>query len=195
MNRSRSMQKATLMAALSLPAIGLIAWSLWPTDAGSQEQEFPKPGPHHGHLKLEEGVWDATVSINTAPGMPPMVSKGTETNTVGLGGLWLITDFKGEFGGQPFSGHGLLGYDLKKKKYVGVWVDSMQDFVALSEGDCDDEGKTRTMTAKRPDQTGVMREWRDVVEIKGKDARMFTMSMKGDDGKYQEVMKIEYKRQ
>jgi len=57
-------------------------------------------------------------------GGPPEVSTGVETNTL-VGGLWLVSDFQGRWGSQPFHGHGTFGYDTSKKKYVGIWVDSM----------------------------------------------------------------------
>src|SRR4051794_1264879 len=62
---------------------------------------LPKPGPEQEILKTEVGTWDATVESWMEPGKPPLTSKGTETNAL-LGGLWLTTDFKGEFMGTPF---------------------------------------------------------------------------------------------
>ena len=53
----------------------------------------------------------------TAPGAPPMTSKGVETNVVGCGGLCLITDFKGEMvPGQPFHGHGTDGLGPRQEE-------------------------------------------------------------------------------
>ena len=87
---------------------------------------MPKPGPEHQLLKEDEGTWDAKVEVFPGPGAAPMVSKGVEVNTIGCGGLCLITDFKGEMmPGQPFHGHGTATYDPQKKKYVGSWTDSM----------------------------------------------------------------------
>ena len=31
-----------------------------------------------------------------------------------------MTEFKGDFGGMPFDGHGTTAYDSVKKKYVGA---------------------------------------------------------------------------
>ena len=57
---------------------------------------LPKPGPEHQLFKEDEGTWDAKVEVFPGPGAAPMVSKGVEVNTIGCGGLCLITDFKGE---------------------------------------------------------------------------------------------------
>src|SRR5262245_22821058 len=82
---------------------------------------IPKPTKEHELLKEREGTWDCAVKSFMEPGKPPSESKGVEVNRM-LGGLWLISDFKGDMMGQPFLGHGVTGYDPKKKKYTGVWV-------------------------------------------------------------------------
>ena len=78
------------------------------------------------------------------PNAEPMVSKGTETNTVMPGGLWVLSKFEGDFGGMPFEGRGQFGYDVLKKKYVGTWIDSMTPSVCVLDGSYD--AKTKTMT-------------------------------------------------
>src|SRR5262249_1249321 len=85
----------------------------------AQPPGMPKPGPEHERLKKLEGTWDATVKTEQGE------SKGTMIYKMDLGGLWMVSDFKGEFGGQKFQGKGFDGYDPMKKKYVSVWVDSM----------------------------------------------------------------------
>ena len=70
------------------------------------------------------GSWDATVEM-TMPDGSSMTSKGVQMDTVGCGGLCLITDFKGDMMGMPFQGHGVTTWDPATKKYVGSWVDSM----------------------------------------------------------------------
>jgi hypothetical protein len=48
-------------------------------------------------------------------------STGTLTSKMECGGLWLITDFRSEFGGQKFQGRGLDGYDPTKKGSSGIF--------------------------------------------------------------------------
>ena len=83
-------------------------------------QEAPKPGKEHDYLTRLVGTWDAVTESG----------KGTMTYKMGLGGLWLIGDFEGEFGGMKFEGKGLDTYDLATKKYRSVWVDSFSTFRA-----------------------------------------------------------------
>ena len=106
------------------------------------------PSPEHKILAMEEGVWDAEITM-TIPGQDSKdaaKSKGVETNRL-LGGKWLISDFKGEFFGSSFEGHGVNGYDAKKGKYVGTWVDSMSQHIDLMEGTYDEKTKTLTLNA------------------------------------------------
>jgi hypothetical protein len=154
-------------------------------------QQPPTPGPEHKVLAMEAGTWDAAVEM-FIPGAPPMVSKGTEVNTIGCGGLCLITDFKGDFGGMPFHGHGTSTWDPAKKKYVGTWIDSMSTGLALSEGTHDAAAKTMTSTMEGPDPTGKITKSKTIVEYKDASTRVMSMFTTGPDGKDVPTMKISY---
>lgn len=162
--------------------------------AGQDMPPMPKPGPEHAVLKHDEGVWDATVEM-FMPGAPPMTSKGVETNTIGCGGLCLITDFKGELmPGASFHGHGTTTYDTTKKKYVGSWTDSMSAGLALSEATWDPASKTSSGFMEGPDMTGKIMKTKAVTEYKDANTRVFTMYMPGPDGKDAPGMRITYVR-
>jgi hypothetical protein len=163
--------------------------------AGGQDMPpMPKPGPEHAVLKHDEGVWDATVEM-FMPGAPPMTSKGVETNTIGCGGLCLITDFKGEMmPGASFHGHGTTTYDVTKKKYVGSWTDSMSSGLAIAESTWDPANKTATGWMEGPDMTGKIMKTKAVTQYKDPNTRVFTMYMPGPDGKEVAGMRITYVR-
>lgn len=152
-----------------------------------------KPGPEHEVLKADVGTWDASVEL-FAPGSPaPMTSKGIETNTL-MGGMWLITDFKGDMMGAPFTGHGVMGWDTTKKKYVGTWVDSMSVGLSLSESTWDAASKTLSGTMEGPDPSGQVQKLKSTVVYKDANNRVFTLSTPGPDGKDVKMMTITYKR-
>ena len=77
-------------------------------------------------------------------------SKGTVTYKMELGGLWLAGAMESELFGQKFTGKSLDTYDPAKKKYVGVWVDSMSTAPVTMEGTYDKEKKTLTMAGEGP---------------------------------------------
>jgi hypothetical protein len=164
------------------------------TISGQQQPPMPKPGPEHELLKNDAGVWDASVELNAGPGAPPMSSKGVETNTLGCGGLCLITDFKGELmPGVVFHGHGTTTWDVVKKKYVGSWTDSMAQGLSVGESTWDEAKKQLTGWMEGPDMTGNVMKMRSVVEYKG-SSRVFTGYAAGPDGKEMQVMRITYTR-
>ena len=179
--------KVQILERLSLAAVaaGLVL------SGSAAAQQPPVPGPEHKVLGMDAGTWDATVEM-FMPGAPPMTSKGTETNTMGCGGLCLISDFKGEFGGMPFHGHGTSTWDPNKKKYVGTWIDSMSSGLSLSEGTYDAAAKKATSTMEGPDPTGKIVKSKTVVEYKDDNTRVMSMFMTGPDGKEVPTMKISY---
>lgn len=162
--------------------------------SGQEAPPLPKPGPEHGVLKMDEGTWDAIVETAMAPGAPPATWKGVEVNTIGCGGLCLVTDFKSEMMGSPFHGHGVTTFDPAKKKYVGSWTDSMSAGLAVSEGTYDAAAKTFTGWMEGPDMTGKVTRSTSVSKHIDADHRVMTMFVPGPDGKETQAMKISYTR-
>ncbi len=148
-------------------------------------QQPPKPGPEHEVLKKMEGTWDATMRFGGTE------SKGVMMYKMDLGGLWLVSSFEGDFAGAKFSGKGLDTYDAGKKKYVGVWADSMTTTPLIMEGSYDPAKKTMTMVGEGPGEDGKMTKWKSVSEMPDDDTVHFRMYM--GDAK-EPAFKIDYKR-
>ena len=146
-----------------------------------------KPGPEHAKLKKFVGDWDATVKFGGGE------SKATASYKLGLGGLWLQSHFKADFGGMPFEGRGLAGYDPHKKKYVSTWADSVEPTLMVMEGNFAADGKTFTETGKGVGPDGKLQNLKSVYEFKDKDTFVFTM-YKVEGGKDEQMMQITYKR-
>ena len=176
-------------------ALVIAALLLGTSSLGAQDMPpLPKPGPEHELLKHDEGTWDASVEM-LMPGAPPMTSKGVETNTIGCGGLCLITDFKGEMmPGLMFHGHGTTTYDPAKKKYVGSWTDSMSSGLMIAETTYDAAAKRATGWMEGPDQTGKVTKMKAVTEYKDAGTRVFSMYGPSPDGKEAVTMRITYKK-
>lgn len=146
------------------------------------------PGPEHERLKRLEGTWNAKTKVGDSE------SSGTVTYRMECGGLWLISDFRGEFAGQQFQGRGMDGYDPEKKKYVSVWVDSMSTRPSLFEGSYDPAKKTLTMTGEAPGPDGRPAKHKMVTQIQDDDHHTFTMYVVGPDGQENKMMSIDYTR-
>ncbi|HET6203205.1 MAG TPA: DUF1579 domain-containing protein [Planctomycetota bacterium] len=156
------------------------------------KMEMPKPGPEHMRLAKSVGTWDA--DVESMMESPPSKSKGTETVKALPGGLWVISDFQGDFGGMPFYGHGITGYDTMKGKHVGAWIDNFGTHLAMMEGTFDEKTKTGTFFMEGPDMMGKMVKHRMVEKWVDDDNRTFEMFMPGPDGKEGMGMRITYKR-
>lgn len=151
----------------------------------TRAQEFPKPGPEHEVLKKCVGTWDLTMKFGG------MESRGTVTYKMDLGGLWLNSVLESEFAGMKFSGRGMDSYDAGKKKYVGVWFDSMSTAPMVMEGTYDKAKKTLTMVGEGPGMDGKPTTHRAVSEWKDDDTMHFSMYV--GDAK-EPGFTIEYKR-
>jgi hypothetical protein len=150
----------------------------------ARAQEPAKPGSQHDHLKRLVGTWDAETESG----------KGTMTYKMDLGGLWLIGDFEGEFGGMKFQGKGLDTYDSATKKYRSVWVDSFSTSPRIMEGNLDKDDKVMTMTGEGRGADDKPAKFKSITEIKDADTVNFSLFMLDEDGKEQPMVNITYKR-
>ena len=77
----------------------LVAFTL--ASVSVRGQATPTPGPEHEQLKKLEGTWNAKIKMGDTE------SSATATYKMVCGGMWLQSDFQGQFGDQKFSGQGL----------------------------------------------------------------------------------------
>lgn len=156
-------------------------------------QEQPpqaKPGPEHAELKKLEGTWDAVMKMAQVPEPMPAVA----TYKMECDGMWLASEFKMDVPNFKFTGKGLDGYDQSKKKYVGIWVDSMSSAPMLMEGTHDAATNTTTMAGEGPGHDGKLAKFKTVTKVADDDHMHFEMFMIDGDGKETSAFTIEYTR-
>lgn len=107
-------------------------------------QDYATPGDMHKLMASFTGTWDGDVTMWMADGAPPSKSKSTATNKMIYNGLYQESKHKGDFGGMPFEGTSIWGYDNAKKKFFSTWIDNMGSGIMLVEGDYDPASKTFT---------------------------------------------------
>ena len=147
-------------------------------------QELPKLGKEHDHLKQLVGTWEAESEFG----------KGTMTYKMELDGLWLVSDFDGEFGGVKIKGKGLDTFDPATKKYRSIWVDSLSTLPRIMEGALDKDNKAMTLVGEGPWQEGMTGKYKSITEIKDADTVNFSLFMVEKDSKEQSLVTITYKR-
>jgi hypothetical protein len=154
----------------------------------ARSQEPPKPGPEHERFKQFEGTWEAT------PKFGGQDAKGTMTWKIGLGRLWLLSDFEGEMAGQKFQGKGMDTYDPAKKRVIVVWADSGSTSPLVSEGNFEKDGRVLITTGDGPGPDGKPTKYKTTTEFKDKDTIVSTLSTLDKDGKEQVIVEINYRR-
>lgn len=177
-----------MKSKIHFPLIGTLLLAFGLSHLTALGQGAPTPGPEHEMLKKMEGTWGATIKMEGDE------TKGTATYKMECGGLWLMSDFQGEFFGQKFQGRGMDGFDPEKKKFVSVWVDSMSSRPMMLEGTYDKEKKTMTMTGEGPGPDGKPVKQKTVTQQVDNDHQTFTMYFVGADGQENKVLTIEYVR-
>ena len=157
------------MKKLIAPIVCLAASTL----SAQEPPEMEKPGEHHKHLEMMAGTRDVKSKFYMIPGQTIEMT-GMEVAKMQPGGFWLISDITGKFMGAPFHGHSVLGYDAQKKRYVGMWADSIASYMVSSTGTCSKDGKVNTMISKSYDPVQ-KREltYKQVTEIKDANTKIF----------------------
>lgn len=167
------MQTACAVLALMLsPAMASAASDL-PVDAAAV---ISSPTPAEV-LAMEEGVWDAAIEFPPeSPGKAPTRATGVQTNTFVTGNRWIKNDFAVD---ARYGGHGVWGYDPIKGKYVGIWVDSNQDYIRSDEGTYDSASRTMTWWSQlRQPAPYPPAKYRMTEQFRG-DTRVLTMTAIG----------------
>ncbi len=151
----------------------------------------------HDRFKPFVGTFRAVVRMWMGPG-DPMLSTGTMTNTLELGGRYLRQSYTSDPNPGPFpgfEGRGYWGYNTTEQCYEGFWIDNACTFMQLERGQVDGPGKVWTMegVVTNP-QTGKPMKKRSVITLKDDDHHTLEMLLEGPDGSSHRSMHIEYTR-
>jgi Protein of unknown function (DUF1579) len=155
-----------------------------------------EPQKEHKWLHKLVGEWTFESEAAMEPGKPPEKSGGTES-VRSLGGLWVVAEGQGE---MPGGGTGTtvmsLGYDPRKKRYVGTFIGSMMAELWVYEGALDAAQRVLTLDTEGPSMSGdgTITSYKDAIEFKSADHRVLTSHMLGTDGKWHLIMTANYRR-
>jgi len=155
-------------------------------------EEFTRLAPEHEEFKELAGDWEIAAEYYWDDPNEMKRSKATATFEVILGGRFVQQTFRGEMDGVPYEGRGIGGYDKMKKKYVGIWIDSMHTGMMTMEGQKDEEGNT-VDHGESESPMGKMKV--KMVTTPVKDGKfVFTMYIILPDGSEQKGMVLNYTR-
>lgn len=97
-------------------------------------EEKNRTGEHHEWLKKYEGNWDAEMKMWMDPQGDPIVSEGSQKNTLMFDGRYLKSEFKGDWLGEPYEGFSLMGYNNAESRFESTWMDSTSTAILYSTG-------------------------------------------------------------
>ena len=157
-------------------------------------QKAGTPGPQHAALAKAAGTYDLSIRSWEAPGAPPTVETGTATRAMTLDGRVMTEDVQSQMHGQPFTGHGMQGYDNVSGKWWSTWNDSMSTGVMVSEGNCDDQGNCTLNGSWNDPITKGKVNARMTLKWTSPTVQLFEMYAPGPDGKEAKMMEITYTR-
>ena len=107
-------------------------------------QKAGEPAAEHKELLKQVGKWNLVIKSWFDPKQPPTESPGTAETKALLGDRFIQTTVSSTMMGTPFNGISTVGYDKRKKKFVGTWLDSMSTGITSSEATSSDGGKVFT---------------------------------------------------
>jgi len=155
-----------------------------------------EPQAEHRWLEQLVGEWTYEAETMMEPGIPFAKCSGSES-VRSLGGLWIVAEGNGEMpGGDPATMILTLGYDPQKQRFVGTWIGSMMTHLWVYDGVLAKDGSSLTLDSEGPGMAGTstMSRFRDVIALTGSDSRTLTSQLENEDGSWQTVMTVSYKR-
>lgn len=157
---------------------------------------MPKPQKEHQWLRQLIGEWTYESESPAGPDQPPMKFTGTESVRA-IGDLWIMCEGKSAMPtGEPANMILTLGFDPHKNHFVGSWIGSMMTHFWTYRGELDKAERTLTLHTEGPDMMDPTksRQYKEVLELKSDNERLFSSHMLGDDGNWTQIMSAIYKR-
>lgn len=114
----------TIALLISTPAIA----QDYEGEMGAEQQawmEYMTPGPMHEMMMSSTGEWKAVSKFWMDPAGEPMMSEGTASIEMILGGRYMKSTHIGTMMGMPFEGIYLQGYDNVTNEFTAIWIDNM----------------------------------------------------------------------
>jgi hypothetical protein len=155
----------------------------------------PKPQSQHAWLQQLVGEWTCQQTITLKPDDTPESCSSKET-VRSLGSLWVICEGLAESPEGNVSSIMTLGFDPQQNRYTATFVCSTMTHLWVYENAQFDESANRlVLEADGPSMTGEgMARYRDIIQIESPDRRLLISHMLGDDGKWNQFMRAEYRR-
>lgn len=157
--------------------------------ASDEEMKMPEPVKQHQWLDRFVGEWSCEGECLVDPEKPMKLTGGEHAKR--LGKFWVISKGMGKMGDMEMQRVFTIGFDTHKNKFVATWVDSMGDTLWTYEGTLSDDGNVLTLNTEGycPMHKKVM-TFKEVIEFKSADEKVFTSYVKGEDGQWTKMLSV-----
>lgn len=179
------MKKTILTALMAIFALTTFAQS----EADMQKwMEYATPGDMHKMLGKYNGRWTAATKMWMAPGQPPMESTADVVTDMYMGDRYQKSTYTGDFGGMPFNGESMTGYDNTRKIFTNTWIDNMSTGIMYSEGTWNAATKSVEFKGTVTDpMAGKATPFREVMTFNGDDSYKMEMYNVMDGNEYKSM--------
>ena len=157
--------KLTVIVGIALAAGGAVGQD------GTESK--PGAGKEHAWLRALAGEWESEFEACGGEGQHAIKFKGKE-RVKAVGDYWILLDNEGMGEAAAFKGVWTLGFDEKKGRFVGTWIDSSTSRMWHYTGTLDAASTTLTMETEGPDpmNPSVTVKFRESIELKGADRKV-----------------------
>lgn len=159
--------------------------------------KYGTPGEHHKMLESSIGEWDIVTKWWPAPGAPADESNATSKVEWILDGRYIMETVEGMMDEEiPFTGIGIVGYDIYGQKFNSLWIDNMSTMFFLQTGTCNEDGSVFNFEGTYDDiMTGQKNKVsKSTITVLDNDKRVMEMFDTAADGKEYKSMELTYTR-
>lgn len=146
-------------------------------------------------LRQFAGNWELAGEVIAPRDRQTFPVTGTESVRM-LGEHWLVSDVKFSMAGMNVTGVTMIGYDPAAAAFVGSYVSSLDSVLWKYAGEMDGTGSRLTLETEGPSplRLGETARFRETLELRDSDHKLFTSSLQLDDGTWMKVVNWEYRR-
>ena len=153
----------------------------------SEGPQTPEPADQHRWLARLVGDWTYESGEGEAR------TTGSQTTRM-LGDLWLLSEGQGEmYGGGYLS---TIGFNPDTGRFTGQWIGGMMTHQCLYDGELSGDGNSLHLMSRGPafDGSGMMRSYRDTIEIVSPDEHRMIGACQDEDGVWNEMYVSTFRR-
>jgi hypothetical protein len=165
--------------------------------AQAEDASPPLSQPTKEHIWLQKfvGEWEMQTGLTMQPGEPPIRMDGTETVRA-IGPFWIVGESRSDAMGMPFINVITIGYDPQRERFVARSIDSASSHLWTYEGEFDPQTGRLTLTWEGPCMmhSGRTMQFRGETEFRNDDERVFTASVRGDEGEWTQIVVSTFRR-